>query len=303
MNEKTTVQSERIISHMMRDFWLLMKPELTLLSVFTALASAFMAIEVPDESQLIVFPLLAVGTLFVGGGSGALNQLIERREDGLMKRTQRRPLPDERILPVESAIFGSGIILFGLFILSHINILTAVLAFITAVTYLFLYTPLKKITMVSTIIGAVPGALPVLIGWASIQNSLSINSITLFAILYYWQIPHFYSIGWMYRSDYSNAGYRLLPNIDESGRKVSKYIIINQIFLLGIGIAPAITGLVTIEHVPISIAAGLIFLFFGGQFRRSLSSGTSGIAAKRLFFASLFYIPVIFSSMIIFKTS
>jgi protoheme IX farnesyltransferase len=262
-----------------------------------------MAIEVPDESQLIIFPLLALGTLFVGGGAGALNQLMERKEDGLMKRTQRRPLPDERLMPIESAIFGCGTILLGLFILSNINVLTAVLAFITAVTYLFLYTPLKKITMVSTVIGAIPGALPVLIGWASIQNSLSINSITLFAIVYYWQIPHFYSIGWMYRADYSNAGYRLLPNIDESGRKVSKYIIINQFFLLGISIAPAITGLVTIEHVPISIAAGLVFLFFGGQFQRSLTSGTSAVAAKRLFFASLFYIPVIFSSMIIFKTS
>jgi len=303
MSEHATAQSERSLIHVLRDLWLLMKPELTLLSVFTALASAFLAIQYPDGSQLIIFPLLAIGTLCVGGGAGALNQYMERREDGIMKRTQNRPLPDERITPMVAAAFGAGLILAGILILSMVNFLTAVLACSTAVTYLFLYTPLKKITIISTIIGAIPGALPVLIGWAAIQNMLSINSVTLFAILYYWQLPHFYSIGWIYRTDYSAAGYRMLPSIDETGRKVSRYIILNQVFLMVAGMSPALTGLVSIEYVPISIITGLAFLFFGRQFQHSLGTNSSALAARRLFFASLLYIPVIFSAMIIFKVS
>src|SRR3989339_592721 len=140
MAEKMSVhKTERIVIGRIRDYWLLMKPELTLLSVFTSVASAFLAIQVPDESQILILLLLAIGTLLVGGGSGALNQYIERDEDALMKRTEKRPIPDRRLTPRDSMLFGIVIIFLGILILSIINWLTAFLAAITSITYVFLY--------------------------------------------------------------------------------------------------------------------------------------------------------------------
>lgn len=294
-------QTQLRSTQMVKDFWSLMKPELTLLSVFTSVCSAYLAIRIPDESQLTSFALLAAGTLFVGGGSGALNQYLERKEDALMKRTEKRPLPDQRLYPIEALIFGILISLAGVFFLFLINWLTALLALCTLITYVFLYTPLKRITTLATIIGAIPGALPTLIGWAAIRNSLSIESITLFAILYYWQMPHFYSIGWLYRDDYAKAGFRLLMSIDGKGKQVSSRVLVNQIILVGVGISPALVGLVQMEYIPIALAVGLTFLFFGLKFLKTIESESSGSTARILFFSSLFYLPIIFSAMIVFK--
>lgn len=299
MPQETT--HERTVSQIVRDLWLLMKPELTLLSVFTSLCSAYLAIKIQDESQLFIFPLLALGTFLVGGGSGALNQYFERDYDAMMKRTEKRPVPDERISPNEALIFGTVISLIGAGVLLFVNWLTAFLALSTLVTYVFLYTPLKRISTLSTIIGAIPGALPTLIGWAAIENSLSVQSLTLFAILFYWQMPHFYSIGWLYRTDYAKAGFRLLTSLDEKGRKVSKQIIVNQIILIVVGLSPALVGLVSVGYVPIALIVGMTFLFFGMRFTRSIHTELSGTTARTLFFSSLFYLPIIFSAMIIFK--
>ncbi len=306
MNNETILMSEekiinRTLAEFLKDLWLLMKPELTLLSVFTSLGSAYLAIKTPDVSQLIIFPLLALGTLLVGGGSGALNQYFERDFDLLMKRTQRRPIPDKRIMPAEALIFGITVSLIGTGLLLIINWLTALLALSTLITYLFLYTPLKRISTMATIIGAIPGALPTLIGWAAIQNSLSSQSLTIFAILFYWQLPHFYSIGWLYRTDYLNAGFRLLTNLDSKGGKVSRQILVNQIILIGVSVSPAMVGLVSMEYIPLAIIIGILFLLFGLKFTRSIKDDSSESAARILFFVSLFYLPIIFSSMIIFK--
>lgn len=306
MNNETILMSEekiinRTLAEFLKDLWLLMKPELTLLSVFTSLGSAYLAIKTPDASQLIIFPLLALGTLLVGGGSGALNQYFERDFDLLMKRTQRRPIPDKRIMPAEALIFGITVSLIGTGLLLIINWLTALLALSTLITYLFLYTPLKRISTMATIIGAIPGALPTLIGWAAIQNSLSSQSLTIFAILFYWQLPHFYSIGWLYRTDYLNAGFRLLTNLDSKGGKVSRQILVNQIILIGVSVSPAMVGLVSMEYIPLAIIIGILFLLFGLKFTRSIKDDSSESAARVLFFVSLFYLPIIFSAMIIFK--
>ncbi len=292
---------ERTLGIFCRDLWLLMKPELTLLSVFTSLGSAYLAIKEPYQSQLIIFPLLALGTLLVGGGSGALNQFIEREYDLIMKRTEKRPIPDTRISPVEAVIFGTVISLIGTIVLLFVNWLTAFLALSTLLTYLFLYTPLKRISTLSTIIGAIPGALPTLIGWAAIQNSLSAQSLTLFAILFYWQMPHFYSIGWLYRNDYSKAGFKLLTSLDLNGRKVAGHVVIHQLILIVVTLSPFFVGLVSAEYIPVSLLVSFGFLYFGIQFTRSLKNETSGAAARRLFFSSLFFLPIIFSAMIIFK--
>lgn len=306
MDSETSQMTEeniknRVIGDFAKDLWLLMKPELTLLSVFTSLGSAYLAIKTPDASQLFIFPVLAVGTLLVGGGSGVLNQYFEYEFDRMMKRTQKRPIPDRRVLPTEALVFGILISILGTSLLLTINWLTAILAISTLVTYVFLYTPLKRISTIATIIGAIPGALPTLIGWAAIQNSLSSQSLTLFGILFYWQMPHFYSIGWLYREDYSKAGFRLLTNLDIKGWKVSKQILVNQIILIGVSLSPAMVGLVTLEYIPIAILIGMLFLFFGIKFNRSIKNQTSNSATRLLFFSSLFYLPIIFSAMIIFK--
>lgn len=296
-----SVPQERSVSQFSKDLWLLMKPELTLLSVFTSLGSAYLAIGVPDISQLIVFPLLAIGTLLVGGGSGALNQYLERDFDSLMKRTEKRPVPDSRVTPGEALLFGVLTAVLGIVILSFINLLTAFLAALTLVSYIFLYTPLKRISTLSTIIGAIPGALPTLIGWAAIQNSLSYQSLTLFAILFYWQMPHFYSIGWLYRHDYQRAGYRLLTSIDTTGSKVSRAIILNQLMLGIVSLSPAVVGIVEDGFVYVSVLISLAFLVFGILFTKNVRTDASGAWARTLFFSSLFYLPIIFSAMIIFK--
>ncbi|MFA6456522.1 MAG: heme o synthase [Bacteroidota bacterium] len=293
--------NERRLSQFSRDLWLLMKPELTLLSVFTSLCSAYLAIQTPDESQLMVFPLLALGTLLVGGGSGALNQYLEREYDAMMKRTEKRPVPGERVTPNEALVFGMVVSLLGAFVLFFINGLTAFLAISTLVTYIFLYTPLKRISTLSTIIGAIPGALPTLIGWAAIQNSLSYQSLTLFAILFYWQMPHFYSIGWLYRNDYTKAGFRLLTSLDAKGLKVARHIVVNQSILVLVGLSPALVGLVSMDYIPVALAVGMIFLYFGVRFTLSVRREPSGSTARLLFFSSLFYLPIIFSAMIIYK--
>ncbi|MCK9410140.1 MAG: heme o synthase [Bacteroidetes bacterium] len=308
MKEKSPTASldslqERSVAHFIYDLWLLMKPELTLLSVFTSLCSAYLAIQAPKESQLLVFPLLALGTLLVGGGSGALNQYLEREYDSIMKRTEKRPVPDERVTPKEALIFGIITSILGAIILSFVNWLTSLLAFSTLVTYIFLYTPLKRISSLSTIIGAIPGALPTLIGWAAIQNSLSYQSLTLFAILFYWQMPHFYSIGWLYRHDYAKAGFRLLTSLDEKGIRVSRHIVMNQLMLAIVCLSPAAVGIVELEYIPVAILVSLGFLAFGVKFTKSVYNETSGTSARALFFSSLFYLPIIFSAMIIFKVN
>lgn len=297
----TDRNGEREVGQFLRDLWLLMKPELTLLSVFTSLCSAYLAIDHPHEVQLLIFPFLALGTLLVGGGAGALNQYHEREFDGMMKRTEKRPIPDQRITPNEALVFGTFAGIIGVIILSMINLLTGFLSAVTLVSYVFLYTPLKRISTLSTIIGAIPGALPTLIGWAAIQNSLSYQSLTLFAILFYWQMPHFYSINWLYRHDYSKAGFRFLASFDGRGERLARHVLLNQMMLLLVVCSPAAVGIVSLEYLAVAIPCCAVFFFFGVRFFHSVGTETSGSAARALFFSSLFFLPVIFSSMIIFK--
>ena len=296
-----TPKKERTVSQFLRDLWLLMKPELTLLSVFTSLGSAFLAIQHSSETALLTFPLLASGTLLVGGGAGALNQFAERNLDRLMQRTLRRPLPDGRVEPAEALIFGLGATVTGLLLLFLINTTAFLLALATSVSYVLLYTPLKRISSVSTIIGAIPGALPTLIGWGSIDPSLSIRSLTLFAILFYWQMPHFYSIGWLYRVDYRKAGFQLLTSLDLSGKKVARHVVLNQILLLVISLSPWLLGMVNGWYLAVAFITGTVFLWTGIRFARTVTAEDTGSSARVLFFTSLFYLPIIFSGLIICK--
>ncbi|HEX9080463.1 MAG TPA: heme o synthase, partial [Desulfuromonadaceae bacterium] len=210
MNTEGALAIER--SRLM-DYLTLTKPELTFLSVLTALAGYFLGAGLSFGPVTLFHTLL--GTALVGGGAGALNELIERKYDALMKRTEHRPLPSGRLSPLEAGAFGVGIALAGVAELTaFVNPLTAFLAAVTLASYLSLYTPLKRITPLATLIGAFPGALPPLMGWTAAGKGIDLWGLSLFAILFFWQMPHFLSLAWMYRRDYGRAGYRLLAVMD-----------------------------------------------------------------------------------------
>jgi heme o synthase len=197
----------------LRDYWVLTKPEVNLLVVMSTLAGFYLAWDGPLNFSLLLNALF--GTLLVASGTGTLNQYMERQSDCSMRRTARRPLPGNRIHPAEALVFGILLSIGGgLLLWLEVNALASILALLTLSTYLLIYTPLKKKTDLCTLIGAFPGAMPPLIGWAAARGSLNAEALVLYAILFLWQFPHFLAIAWMYREDYSRAGLRMLPPDD-----------------------------------------------------------------------------------------
>jgi heme o synthase len=284
-----------------KDLWQLMKPELTTLSVFTSIASAYLTMETSKEVSINTFILLAIGTMLVGGGCGALNQYIEWELDGEMKRTEKRPIPSKRIAPQNALVYGIVISIVGCGALFLINYYAGFLSIATIASYLFLYTPLKRISTVSTIIGAFPGAIPVLIGCVSIENKISLNGLILFAVLFYWQMPHFYSLAWMYRNDYGKAGFRLLTIVDSSGIRVAKYVVVNLFILLLVSVSPLFIGTFNLLILILIIGLGLFFIMRGIVFALNIQREHSQKYARQLFFASLIYLPLYFSLLVTSK--
>ena len=276
------------------DYITLTKPELTFLSVLTALAGYYLG----AGGELSGFGLMhtLVGTAMVGGGSGALNQYIERGYDARMRRTENRPLPSGRITPVEALLFGLILSCGGLLYLGFcVNPLTASLASATCVTYLFLYTPLKRLTPLSTLIGAIPGALPPVMGWTAATNEISSGACILFGILFFWQMPHFLSLAWMYRKDYARAGYRLLAVVDEGGGRTAVQALLHICLLIPVSLLlVAWEGAGMIYGVSALVLGG-VFLLFSLTLLARRSSG----AARRLFFASLMYLPALMAAMVL----
>ncbi len=275
------------------DFLALAKPELTLLSVLTAVGSAYLAIDGGRHYILLLHTF--IGTLLVGAGAGCLNMYLERHFDALMKRTQRRPIPAGRVSPREALGWGVTIATLGsvhLAVFTHL--LAGFLALITLVTYLFLYTPLKRLTPFATVVGAVPGALPPVIGWAAVRGDTGLEAWSLFAILFFWQIPHFLSLAWMYRQDYARAGYRMLTVLDTSGVVTGRQILIYSIVLLPASLLPTYVGLLGLSYFlgAFVLSLGFLIVAFG------MARNPSGLAARRLFFASLLYLTALVLLMV-----
>lgn len=287
------------------DFVTLTKPELTFLSVLTALCGFYLASETFD---LVGFLWVGLGTLFLGGGAGALNQYMEREYDGMMKRTERRPLPSGRMQAATALKFGLSLSLAGLFILfASSNVLTGLLGAMTISSYLLLYTPLKRISPVSTIVGGIPGALPPLIGWSAAAGTITMGGWILFLILFFWQMPHFFSLAWLYRKDYARAGYRMLTVLDPQGRRTGFHIIVHTILLVAASILMSVMGLTGDMYAIGAMILGVSFVGFAFLFRRF--TGASGPAAvaksnqysRYLFFASLLYLPALMFLMTVDK--
>lgn len=280
------------------DFIELMKPELTLLSVLTALCGFYLAGRHHFDAMLFLHT--GLGTLLIGGGAGALNQFIERKYDALMKRTERRPLPSGRLLPSEALVFGIAISAAGIIELSvFTNVLTGFLGALTWGTYLFLYTPLKRVTPFATVIGGIPGAIPPMMGWTAVRNDITPEAWVLFAILFCWQMPHFFSLAWMYRKDYARAGFKILTVADGSGERTSRHILFYLIALIPASLGPAYFGLTGLVSAVGALALGLAFLATGILFLRLSGSlghdliGRFNPYARRIFLVSLLYLPAL----------
>src|ERR1700685_4480239 len=227
----------------------LTKPDVTFLVVITTVAGFYLGSTGPMDWAKLAHTLF--GTLLVAGGTAALNQYVERDMDAVMRRTAARPLPTGTLKPSEVLIFGIVTIVLGIAWLAlAVNLLATLVAVITSLSYLGLYTPLKTRTTLATAVGAVPGALPPLIGWAAAHGSLSQGGWILFAILFLWQFPHFHAIAWMYREDYARAGIQMLPVVDPEGKRTVRQIIGTAVGLIGVSLLPSVVGL-----------AGMVYCF------------------------------------------
>jgi heme o synthase len=266
----------------------LTKPRVTFLVLFTTFVGFYCG-----KSGSVLFPLLfhtLAGTALVAGGAGAFNMYLERKLDARMKRTALRPLASGRLASISALLFAVVISIGGfLYLFIFVNHLTSLLSAVIFAGYLFLYTPLKRKTWLCTLVGAVPGALPIVMGWTGANARLSAGAWALFAIVFFWQLPHFYSIGWMYRDEYARVGLPVLSVIDYSGQKTARHAVAT-IMLLDIATTiPFFLGLAGLIYLCGAISFGLIFLAFGFHFAH-LRTRT---AARRLFMFSAAYLPAL----------
>jgi protoheme IX farnesyltransferase len=281
-----------------RDFVALAKPRLNLLVVASTLVGYAMA---PGEplAFLNVCGLL-LGTGLVAGGASAFNQVIERDLDAMMRRTRTRPLPDQRLQPMEGILFASAATLAGLLlIVVASNLLAAAVALATLLSYVVVYTPLKRRTSFGTVIGAIPGALPPIIGWAAVEGALPAEPWVLFGIMFLWQLPHFLAIAWMYREDYARAGFPMLPVIEPDGRSTGRQAVVYAAALVPVSLAPSVLGMTGGIYFGGALVLGLAFLWLTLRFARSRSAAD----ARRVFFGSIVYLPVLWILMIVNRIS
>ena len=280
----------------MKDFIALTKPGLVMMVVLTTCIGFYLGSIGPFDWLLLIHTL--IGTSLSAGGSLALNQFIERDRDAMMHRTQKRPLPSGRLQPRQALWFGGGITTFGMAYLALlVNVLSCLVTISITASYLFLYTPLKKRTTLSTVFGAIPGALPPVTGWAAARNEIGLESGILFTIMFLWQLPHALALAWMYRDDYARAGFQLLPIVDPDGRVTSTQILINCLALTAVSLTPTIIGLTGILYFFVALGAGLGFLGFAVH----LTITRTSASARKLFFASLLFLLVQFVTMAIDK--
>jgi len=232
----------------------------------------------------------------VAAGSATLNQVLERETDALMIRTRTRPLPDHRVGTVDAAIFGLVLSAAGIVTLGWAaNALAALLALVTLVVYVAIYTPMKRRSDLATLVGAIPGALPPLIGWAAGHGSLSSGGWTLFAIVFLWQIPHFMAIAWLYREDYGRAGFPMLPVIDPGGRLAGRQALLYAVALLPVSLVPAMIAVTAPIYVWLALPLGAGLIALSWRFSRSRTEST----ARALFFGSIIYLPLVWAAMIV----
>ena len=276
------------------DYLELVKPRITSMVILTALVGFVMG----SRGALDGGALAAVlaGTGLVAAGASALNMVLERRTDGLMRRTQNRPVPAGRVRPLEALAWGVVLTVSGIaFLAWRSGPLPALVALATWASYLFVYTPLKTRTSLSTVVGALPGALPPVIGWAAARGRIDAGAFVLFAILFLWQIPHFLAIAWIYREDYARGGLPMLPVVDPEGLVTGRQAVANTIALAIVSLAPAFGGMAGPTYLVGAVALGILFI--AAAVRAAVKRTPA--AARGLFLASLAYLSILCTLLIV----
>lgn len=274
------------VSLQLTDFVELSKPRITLMVVLTTLVGFLLTAPRPLEFALLLHTLL--GTALVASGASALNQVIERQTDARMRRTSQRPLPAGRLEPGTALLFGVFVAVLGMLYLAlAVNLLTASLGALTLCAYVFLYTPMKRKSSLATLVGAVPGAVPPMMGCSAATGTLDAVAWCLFGILFLWQMPHFLAIAWLYRSDYERGGFPLLTLGINPGVRTARQMILYAAALLPVSLLPSVLGITGVAYLLGAVLLGLAFLRYCFGFAAS----QNGPAARRLLLFSVLYLP------------
>ncbi|CAN5536752.1 MAG: heme o synthase [Pyrinomonadaceae bacterium] len=272
----------------------LTKPRIAFMLVLTSAAGFYIGTK--GSFDFALFANAMIGIALLAFGVATLNQYIERRTDALMERTARRPLPTGKILPLEALVFGIlQCAVAELYLYVLVNPLTAVLGSIVIIGYVFLYTPLKTRTSASTAIGAIPGAMPPLMGWTAASNEITIGAWALFVLLFLWQFPHFLAIAWMYREQYAKAGILMLPVVEPEGKITARQIVLFTIMLVAVSLSPFFLGFAGVIYLVGASILGIWFLLESIQTARAKSVEK----ARRLLMVSVLYLPLIFGLLVL----
>jgi protoheme IX farnesyltransferase len=278
------------------DLYELTKPRMNFLVVITTMVGYYMAVSSRADWAKLIYTL--VGTAMTAAGSSVFNQYMERGYDALMRRTSDRPLPSGRIKPAHAMLLGLALSICGVMLLAaFVNVLTAALGAGTLLLYVALYTPAKRYTSLCTIVGAVPGAIPPMMGITAVRGSITIEAIALFAILFVWQMPHFLAIAILYRDDYARGGFRMLPVVDDSMEMTGRQIVLYSICLIPVSLMPTLVGMDGIRYGLAALALGIGFLAFGFRCARTRQRSD----ARKLFLVSIIYLPLLFVALMIDK--
>lgn len=279
------------------DHMTMSKMGITRLVVITAFIGFAMGVRADDQGwSWLTLAAAMIGTAFSCMGAGVLNHLLERDTDALMERTKDRPLPAGRISPREAALSGAMLSIAGVLVLGWgANWLAALFSAFTIFSYVFIYTPMKRVNSLSTLIGAVPGAMPPIIGYAAATHRVGVEAVLLFAIMFIWQLPHFLALGWLYREDYARAGLRILPVVDPDGRRTFRQITFYSAALTVVGILPTLMGVSGVLHFFVALVCGGVFLAFALR----LAVTPTRHQARALFLASLIYLPIVLTTMLL----
>jgi protoheme IX farnesyltransferase len=276
-----------------RDFLSLVRPRLTALVLVTVAAGGLLA---PGTADWVFLAHAVIGTALVAAGASCLNQVLERHTDARMPRTANRPLPTGRLLPEEVFALGGGLAFGGLLYLWFAlpQPTAALVAALSLATYLGLYTPLKRRSTLSTLVGAIPGALPPVIGWAAVRGRVEVGALALFLIVFVWQVPHFLAIAWLYRREYARAGLRVLTVGDPRGTRTARQMVLYAMALVPVGLLPPVLGMAGPAAAAVAVGLGVVFAFTALRF----AADRTDARARTVLRASLVYLPVVLLALV-----
>ncbi len=294
--ESTQSGTRSARSGFIRDLVELVKARLTLLVLLTTAVGFYLGADSPINFAALLHTVF--GTAAAAAGAAALNQWWEYKLDALMHRTRSRPVPAGRMRPRDAVVLGAALSIFGVIYLAFVcNALSAALAAITIIIYIFAYTPLKRVSTFNTALGAVPGALPPMIGWAAARGTLNAGAWMLFAILFFWQLPHFFAIAWMYRDDYARAGFQMISSDDRTGERSASQSVFFCMLLFVVAGLPAFLGIATVFYLLAELVLGGVFIAVAMRFLKTRATSD----ARRLFITSIIYLPLLLGALVLSK--